>query len=180
MDNGVRDATGSHVGKSIIFARNHEHAMSLLELFEEMYPQYMQPKSEFCAVIDNYIDRAEQLIDDFKGEGNNKNLHIAISVDMLDTGIDVPEVVNLVFTKPVKSYVKFWQMIGRGTRLCKNLFGPGNHKEYFRIFDHWENFEYFGENPPEYEPAQKSLLQKVFEARLASPRPRWTYRTCRL
>jgi len=168
MDNGVRDATGSHAGKSIIFARNHEHAIALQELFEEMYPQYMQPKREFCAVIDNYIDRAEQLIDDFKGEGNNDNLHIAISVDMLDTGIDVPEVVNLVFAKPVKSYVKFWQMIGRGTRLCKNLFGPGKHKEYFRIFDHWGNFEYFGENPPEYEPSpQKSLLQQVFEARMA-------------
>ncbi|MCP5461893.1 MAG: hypothetical protein H7A34_01775 [bacterium] len=66
----------------------------------------MKPKQEFCAVIDNYIDRAEQLIDDFKGEGNNNNLTIAISVDMLDTGIDVPEIVNLVFAKPVKSYVK--------------------------------------------------------------------------
>ena len=87
---------------------------------------------------------------------------------MLDTGIDVPEVVNLVFAKPVKSCVKFWQMIGRGTRLCTNLFGPGNDKEYFQIFDHWGNFEYFGENPPEYEPsAQKSLLQKIFETRIA-------------
>ena len=108
-----------------------------------MYPQYMKPKKEFCAVIDNYEPRAEQLIDDFKGEGNNNNLTIAISVDMLDTGIDVPEIVNLVFAKPVKSYVKFWQMIGRGTRLCKNLFGPGKHKKSFLIFDHWGNFEYF-------------------------------------
>ncbi len=168
MENGIRDAAGQHVGKTIIFARDHNHALRLQRLFEEMYPQYMKPKREFCAVIDNYIDRAEQLIDDFKGAGNNDNLTIAISVDMLDTGIDVPEIVNLVFAKPVKSYVKFWQMIGRGTRLCPNLFGPGKHKKTFRIFDHWGNFEYFGENPPEVEPVvQKSLMQRLFEARLS-------------
>lgn len=166
MENGIRVSDGLHVGKTIVFARNHEHALQLQRLFEEMYPQYMRPKQEFCAVIDNYVDRAEQLIDDFKDAV--KNLHIAISVDMLDTGIDVPEVVNLVFAKPVKSYVKFWQMIGRGTRLRPNLFGAGQHKEYFQIFDHWGNFEWFGENPPEYEPSpQKSLMQKVFETRVA-------------
>jgi type I restriction enzyme, R subunit len=172
MENGLPNPDGTHVGKTIVFARNHQHAIQLQRLFEEMYPQYMQPKREFCAVIDNYVDRAEQLIDDFKNDGNNDNLHIAISVDMLDTGIDVPEVVNLVFAKPVKSYVKFWQMIGRGTRLCKGLFidpetGKRKDKECFQIFDHWGNFEYFGENPPEYEPtAQKSLMQRVFEARV--------------
>ncbi len=167
MDNGIRDVSNQRIGKSIVFARNHNHAMQLMRLFEEMYPQYMKPKQEFCAVIDNYIDRAEQLIDDFKGEGTNDNLTIAISVDMLDTGIDVPEVVNLVFAKPVKSYVKFWQMIGRGTRLCENLFGPGKDKEQFLIFDHWGNFEYFGENPEEAEPSvKKSLMQRVFETRI--------------
>ncbi|MDT8389645.1 MAG: N-6 DNA methylase [Lentisphaeria bacterium] len=167
MDNGEREATGQHVGKTIIFARDHNHALQLRKLFEEMYPQYMKPKKEFCAVIDNYVDMAEQLIDDFKEEGSNDNLMIAISVDMLDTGIDVPAIVNLVFAKPVKSYVKFWQMIGRGTRLRENLFGPGKHKEAFRIFDHWGNFEYFGENPPEVQPVvAKSLLQSLFEARL--------------
>lgn len=167
MEQGVREATGQHIGKTIVFARDHNHAVQLQKLFESMYPQYMRPKKEFCAVIDNYIDRAEQLIDDFKGEGNNDNLTIAISVDMLDTGIDVPEVVNLVFAKPVKSYVKFWQMIGRGTRLCKNLFGPGKHKDTFRIFDHWGNFEYFGMNPPEVSPSvTKSLMQSIFETRL--------------
>ncbi|MCK5862073.1 MAG: DEAD/DEAH box helicase family protein, partial [Candidatus Hydrogenedentes bacterium] len=166
MENGVRIADNTHIGKTILFARNHRHAIQLQRLFEEMYPQYMKPRQEFCAVIDHYVDRAEQLIDDFKNP--DKNLHIAISVDMLDTGIDVPEVVNLVFAKPVKSYVKFWQMIGRGTRLCLNLFGPGKDKGYFQIFDHWGNFEYFGENPPECEPSpQKSLLQKVFEIRIA-------------
>lgn len=167
MENGLRNATGQSIGKTIIFARNHHHALQLMKLFEEMYPQYMKPKQEFCAVIDNYIDRAEQLIDDFKGHGNNNNLTVAISVDMLDTGIDVPEIVNLVFAKPVKSYVKFWQMIGRGTRLCENLFGQGKHKNKFLIFDHWANFEYFGENPEEALPShKKSLMQHVFETRL--------------
>jgi hypothetical protein len=106
------------------------------------------------------------LIDDFKDWKNS--LTIAISVDMLDTGIDVPEVVNLVFAKPIKSKVKFWQMIGRGTRLCPNLFGQGKHKSVFRIFDHWGNFEYFETS---YQPVEftnpKSLMQQVFEARLA-------------
>ena len=105
-----------------------------------MYPQY---GGRFCQVIDNYDPRAEQLIDDFKGEGTNDDLTIAVSVDMLDTGIDIPEILNLVFAKPVKSPVKFWQMIGRGTRLCKDLLGPGEHKSIFRIFDHWKNFERF-------------------------------------
>ena len=94
MDNGMKIEDNTRLGKSIIFARNHKHALLLNELFDEMYPQY---GSKFCAVIDNYVDRAEQLIDDFKGQGNNNDLTIAISVDMLDTGIDIPEVVNLVF-----------------------------------------------------------------------------------
>src|SRR5262245_65888736 len=87
---------------------------------------------------------------------------------MLDTGIDVPEVVNLVFAKPVKSYVKFWQMIGRGTRLRKDLFGPGKDKTEFLIFDHWQNFWFFDERYKEAQPVpQKSLLQHLFEARVA-------------
>ncbi len=167
MENGTRNASGQNIGKTIVFARNHRHAVQLCSLFEEMYPQFMKPRQEFCAVIDNYVSTAEQLIDDFKGEGNNDNLTVAISVDMLDTGIDIPEVVNLVFAKPVKSYVKFWQMIGRGTRLCPNLFGVGRRKEAFTIFDHWGNFEYFGENPPEEQSqVRKSLLQQLFETRL--------------
>ncbi|WP_412481114.1 DEAD/DEAH box helicase family protein [Azonexus sp. IMCC34839] len=162
MENGIKDASGAHPGKSIIFARNHNHAVLMQELFDEMYPQY---GGDFCRVIDNYDTRAEQLIDDFKDPKHV--LTIAISVDMLDTGIDVPEVVNLVFAKPVKSYVKFWQMIGRGTRLCPNLFGPGQDKEKFSIFDHWGNFAYFEESYREANPStSKSLLQKLFEARL--------------
>jgi type I restriction enzyme R subunit len=162
MEQGLRNISGSHPGKTIVFARNHNHAALLAELFDEMYPQY---GGQFCRVIDNYDVRAEQLIDDFKSPKNA--LTIAISVDMLDTGIDVPEVVNLVFAKPVKSYVKFWQMIGRGTRLCANLYGPDHDKSGFRIFDHWGNFSYFEERYSEANPStSKSLLQKLFEARL--------------
>jgi type I restriction enzyme R subunit len=162
MENGLRDATEQLPGKSIIFARNHRHAVLMVELFDEMYPQL---GGKFCQVIDNYDPRAEQLIDDFKD--TDHELTIAVSVDMLDTGIDVPEVVNLVFAKPVKSYVKFWQMIGRGTRLCKDLYGPGKDKLIFRIFDHWGNFEFFEENAKEADPStKKSLMQLLFEARI--------------
>lgn len=162
MENGIRNADNTSIGKSMIFARSHKHAIILNTLFDEMYPQY---GGKFCQVIDNYEPRAEQLIDDFKNI--NHELTIAISVDMLDTGIDIPEVVNLVFAKPVKSYVKFWQMIGRGTRLCKDLLGPGKDKSYFQIFDHWGNFEYFDELVEEEEPARsKSLLEQLFETRV--------------
>ena len=162
MENGIREATGSHVGKTIVFARSHVHAVHLADVFSEIYPQY---GSAFCRVIDNKEPKADQLIDDFKNPENE--LTIAISVDMLDTGIDVPEVVNLVFAKPVKSYVKFWQMIGRGTRLRKDLFGAGRDKTEFLIFDHWSNFWFFDEEYKEKQPSpQKSLLQHIFEARI--------------
>lgn len=164
MDNGLRSASDQLLGKTIIFARNHQHAVLLRQLFDQMYPQY---GGHFCQVIDNYDPRAEQLIDDFKGGGTNSEFTIAISVDMLDTGIDIPEILNLVFAKPVKSPVKFWQMIGRGTRPCPELFGPGRNKTIFRIFDHWRNFERF---ETEYRPAEpvrnKSITQLVFEERL--------------
>lgn len=165
MENGIRNADGTRLGKSIIFARNHNHAKLLVELFDELYPQY---GGDFCARIDNYEPRAEQLIDDFKTIDGSKNLTIAVSVDMLDTGIDVPSIVNLVFAKPVKSYAKFWQMIGRGTRLCPDLFGPGKDKTEFQIFDHWGNFEYFDELTEEAEPSRsKSLSEQLFESRIA-------------
>jgi type I restriction enzyme, R subunit len=165
MEHGIRVADNSRLGKTIIFARDHNHAVLLHNLFDEMYPQY---GGKFCRVIDTYDPRAEELIDDFKGEGTNPDLTIAVSVDMLDTGIDVPEIVNLVFAKPVYSYVKFWQMIGRGTRLCLDLFGPGKDKTHFQIFDHWGNFERFEQGYETADPCQiKSLTQLVFEARLA-------------
>ena len=164
MENGLRDATGQVPGKSIIFARNHQHAVLMRQMFDEMYPQY---GGRFCQVIDNYDPRAEQLIDDFKGDGANSDLTIAISVDMLDTGIDIPEVANLVFFKPVYSKIKLWQMIGRGTRLKKDLFGSGQDKKIFRIFDHWGNFERFEMGYRPAEPTQsKPLLQLVFEERI--------------
>ncbi|BAZ93744.1 type I site-specific restriction-modification system, R (restriction) subunit [Thiohalobacter thiocyanaticus] len=162
MQNGIKDATGSLVGKTIIFAQSQKHAEHLEKLFSKLYPQY---GARVCKVIHNKIPRAEALIDEFKQADND--FRIAISVDMLDTGIDVPEVVNLVFAKPVRSLVKFWQMIGRGTRLCENLFGPGEHKSEFLIFDHYSNFTYFDEEYQEADEQQgKSLLQHLFETRL--------------
>ncbi len=162
MDNGIRDADGQLPGKTIIFARNIEHARMLSELFNEMYPQFA---GKFCRVIHSKEPRAEELIDQFKVSSGE--LNIAISVDMLDTGIDVPEVVNLVFAKPIKSKIKFWQMIGRGTRLCKNLFGTGQDKSEFLIFDHWSNFDFHDMNFEEVEPKiSKSLTQRRYQARL--------------
>lgn len=162
MTNGIKDATQSLVGKTIIFAQSQEHAEHLESMFVKLYPQY---GTKVCKVIHNKVDRPEARIDEFKSPDNP--FRIAISVDMLDTGIDVPEVVNLVFARPVKSWVKFWQMIGRGTRLCENLFGPGKDKEEFLIFDHYGNFKYFDEEYTEAEVvASRSLLQTVFEARL--------------
>jgi type I restriction enzyme R subunit len=162
MENGIRDTDGQLPGKTIVFARNIYHARILAELFDEMYPQFA---GKFCRVIHSKEPRAEELIDQFKV--SNGELHIAVSVDMLDTGIDVPEVVNLVFAKPVKSKVKFWQMIGRGTRLCKNLFGPGQDKNEFLIFDHWANFDFHDLNVDEVEPQVRiPLTQRRYEARL--------------
>jgi len=161
MDNGIRDGDGQLPGKSIVFARNIKHARLLAEVFDEMYPQFA---GKLCRVIHSDEPRAEELIDQFKGQDLPR---IAISVDMLDTGIDVPEVVNLVFAKPVKSKVKFWQMIGRGTRLCPNLFGPGLHKSEFLIFDHWGNFAFHDLNLDEVEPkVAKPLTQRRYEARI--------------
>jgi len=164
MDHGIRQADEQTLGKSLVFARNHKHAKLLQGLFDEMYPQYA---GQFCQVIDNYDPRAEQLIDDFKGKGENDQLTIAISVDMLDTGIDVPEIVNLVFARPVKSPVKFWQMVGRGTRLCKDLFGPAKDKKHFQIFDHWGVVEYHGMQQREITLSMaKPRMQQLFDARL--------------
>src|SRR5690606_4830436 len=115
--------------------------------------------------IDYSIKYAHSIIDDFKVKDSEP--HIAVSVDMLDTGIDVPEVVNLVFFKKVRSKTKFWQMIGRGTRLCKDLFGPGQDKEYFLIFDYVGNFEFFRENPKGIEGnVVVSLTERLFNLRV--------------
>jgi type I restriction enzyme R subunit len=162
INNGIKDSTGSLVGKSIIFAQRQDHAEHLEKVFCDLYPQY---GAKVCKVIHNAIPHVETLIKEFKKPDND--FRIAISVDMLDTGIDVPEVVNLVFAKPVKSWVKFWQMIGRGTRLRPNLFGPNKDKKEFLIFDHYGNFDFFEEQYQEPEDTgSKSLLESTFEARL--------------
>ena len=162
INNGIKDETGSLVGKTIIFAQRQDHAEHLEALFCKLYPQY---GTKVCKVIHNKVPHVDSLIKEFKKADND--FRIAISVDMLDTGIDVPEVVNLVFAKPVKSWVKFWQMIGRGTRLCPNLFGPGKDKTEFLIFDHYSNFDFFEQEYKEPEDTGgKSLLQTTFEARL--------------
>ena len=120
MTRGMKVAGGDRLGKTILFAKNQAHAEFIAERFDANYPHY---KGEFARVITFKTEYAQSLIDDFSKK--DKAPHIAISVDMLDTGIDVPEVVNLVFFKLVRSKTKFWQMVGRGTRLCPDLFGPG-------------------------------------------------------
>lgn len=142
MENGNKVDGGDRLAKTIIFARNHDHAKFIEERFNIHYPHY---RGHFARVVDHYATYPQSLIDDFSQK--DKNPHIAISVDMLDTGIDVPEVANLVFFKPVYSKIKFWQMIGRGTRLCPNLYGPGDDKMDFRVFDFCFNFDFFNENP---------------------------------
>ena len=147
MQNGHTVDGGDRLAKTIIFARNHEHAKFIEERFNHHYPQYA---GHFARVIDHYATYPQSLIDDFSQK--DKAPHIAISVDMLDTGIDVPEIANLVFFKPVYSRIKFWQMIGRGTRLCPDLFGPGGDKHDFRVFDFCFNFDFFREQPKGIEP----------------------------
>jgi type I restriction enzyme R subunit len=162
MTHGLKVADGDRLGKTIVFAKNQAHANFIYERFDANYPHY---KGLFARVITFEIAYAQTLIDDFSILG--KPPHIAISVDMLDTGIDVPEVVNLVFFKLVRSKTKFWQMVGRGTRLCPDLFGPGKDKEFFYIFDYCQNLEFFRENPQQAEPAAAmSLGKRLFLTRL--------------
>ena len=142
MEHGHKVDGGDRLAKTILFARNHEHAQFVEKRFNRHYPQHA---GHFARVIDHYAKYAQSLIDEFSQK--NKAPHLAISVDMLDTGIDVPEVANLVFFKPVYSKIKFWQMIGRGTRLCPDLFGPDEDKQDFRVFDFCFNFDFFRENP---------------------------------
>jgi type I restriction enzyme R subunit len=162
MANGLKVDGGDRLGKTIIFAVNQKHADFIARRFDHYYPHL---KGEFARVITHSVNYAQSLIDDFGKPASSP--HIAISVDMLDTGIDVPEVLNLVFFKAVRSKVKFLQMIGRGTRLCPDLFGPGQHKTAFCIFDFCQNFEYFNENPAGALAAMPEPLGKrLFKARL--------------
>ena len=139
MRDGLKIDYGNKIGKTIIFAKNHQHAEKILEVFGKEYPHL----NGYAKVIDNYINYVQSAIDEFSDP--KKMPQIAISVDMLDTGIDVPEVLNLVFFKKVMSKAKFWQMIGRGTRLCPALM-DGEDKQKFYIFDFCGNFEFFRMN----------------------------------
>lgn len=164
MENGLKVQSGERIGKTIIFAYNHRHAEMIVERFYALYPEYASESSEFCALIDNYVTYSKDLIDKF--EIRDGNPQIAVSVDMLDTGIDVPDVLNLVFFKIVKSRIKFMQMIGRGTRLSKDIFGPEHDKEFFYIFDWCRNFEYFDKNPDGSKAKTvPSLTEKIFSLR---------------
>lgn len=139
MQDGLKIDYGENLGKTIIFAKNHDHAEKILEIFNKEYPHL----KDYAKVIDNKIKYAQSAIDEFSDP--KKLPQIAISVDMLDTGIDIPEILNLVFFKKVMSKAKFWQMIGRGTRLCPGLL-DGEDKEKFYIFDFCGNFEFFRMN----------------------------------
>lgn len=171
MERGIKVAGGDRVGKTIIFAQNKRHAEFILERFNKLYPKYNGTFAQRIICDDSY---AQTIIDDFKkAEGEP---HVAVSVDMMDTGIDVPECVNLVFFKKVRSKTKFWQMIGRGTRLAKDLTcidkidGEYTGKKRFLIFDYCGNFEYFRQKPNGYEGTEtKTLSENIFgkQVRLA-------------
>ena len=163
MADGIKVQGGEKLGKTIIFAKNHTHALFIEARFKN-YPEYA---GKFLRVIDNYESKAQSLLETFVDKYQENDPQIAVSVDMMDTGVDAPRVVNLVFFKQVKSATKFWQMIGRGTRLCPDLFGVGHDKTEFVIFDYCQNFEFFGVNPDGVKTrAIKSLTQQIFEAKL--------------
>ncbi len=164
MERGIRVAGGDRLGKTIIFAQNKRHAEFILERFNKLYPKYHGTFAQRVICDDTY---AQTIIDDFKVP--DKEPIIAVSVDMMDTGIDVPQCVNLVFFKKVRSKAKFWQMIGRGTRLCKGLTctdqidGEYTDKKRFLIFDYCGNFEYFRAHKEGYESKEaKSLTENIF------------------
>lgn len=168
MERGIKVNGGDRLGKSIIFAENKRHAQYIVERFDKLYPQYRGAFAQRVVCDDSY---AQTVIDDFKVA--DKNPVIAVSVDMMDTGIDVPEAVNLVFFKKVRSRVKFWQMIGRGTRLCANLRlqddknGEYEGKQYFLIFDYGGNFEFFRQHTEDFAGNEaKSLTENIFDKRI--------------
>lgn len=167
MENGLKINGGDTIGKTIIFAHRHKHAELIVERFKELYPSL---GDEFCQLIDNQVNYAQSIIDAFEVRG--KMPMIAVSVDMLDTGIDVPDILNLVLFKQVRSKIKFLQMIGRGTRLSEEIFDEGETpadraKKFFYIFDWCGNFEFFGENPEGFKPLKSvSLTERLFDLRV--------------
>lgn len=159
MDKGIHVAGGERIGKTIIFVSRREHALFIQEEFNKLYPQHA---AKLLRVIDG---KDKSQYDNFRT--SEKLPQIAITEDLLETGINIPEIVNLVFCKPVRSYTKFWQMLGRGTRTVKDLFGPGLDKEYFLVFDWCNNFEFFDENPEiDNSNRNKTLSERYFSTRL--------------
>ncbi|MES2284688.1 MAG: DEAD/DEAH box helicase family protein [Bacteroidota bacterium] len=164
MQKGLKIEGGDKLGRTIIFAVNQKHAKFIVDCFTERYPE---KPSGFISMIHNEVSHAQSLIDAFCDKYKENNPQIAVSVDMMDTGIDAPRVLNLVFFKVVRSYSKFWQMIGRGTRLCPDVFGPDQPKEYFLIFDVCGNFEFFDAEKQGKEPQTgKPITQQIFESRI--------------
>lgn len=161
MQWGLRVDGGETMGKTIIFAYNHKHAQMIVDAFQELYPDY---PSNTCQLVDYQTKYGDDLVLKFE---EDPVFRIAVSVDMLDTGVDVPAVLNLVFFKKIRSKIKFVQMIGRGTRLCEDIFGPGRNKSSFQIFDYCGNFEFFDLHP-EGKPGKEmlTLSQKLFNIRL--------------
>lgn len=158
MTEGLRIEGGEKLGKTIIFAKSSRHAKAIVERFNKLYPEY---GGNFAKVVEHKTPYVDTIIDDFSDK--DKMPQIAVSVDMLDTGIDIPEILNLVFFKKVRSKTKFWQMVGRGTRLCPDLLGVGQDKEEFLIFDFCNNFEFFRVNPKGFEGNNvETLTEKLF------------------
>jgi type I restriction enzyme R subunit len=162
MERGATVDGGDRLGKTIVFAKNQRHAEFIVQRFDLNYPHLA---GRFARVITHGVEHAHDLIEEFSTP--DSAMRIAVSVDMLDTGIDIPEVLNLVFFKVVRSSTKFWQMVGRGTRLCPNLLGPGRDKECFYVFDVCRNLDFFDLDLPPLESAPaRPLRQRIFDARV--------------
>jgi len=165
MKNGLRVENGDKVGKTIIFTNRDDNAELIVKVFNEEYPHLGH---DFCVKITNKVEKRKSLFSQFKSK--DKYPQIAVSVDMLDTGVDIPEILNLVFFRKVMSKSKFWQMIGRGTRLCPNVFGQGLDKTEFLIFDYFGNIEFFRaqeEIPEGEEKTFESMTQRIFNRQIA-------------
>jgi type I restriction enzyme R subunit len=164
MQHGLKIEGGDKLGRTILFAVNQKHAKFIVDCFTERYPAM---PSGFISMIHNEVSHAQSLIDSFCDKYKENNPQIAVSVDMMDTGIDAVRVLNLVFFKVVRSYSKFWQMIGRGTRLCPDVFGPNQPKDHFLIFDVCGNFDFFEVQKQGKETlTNKPITQQIFESRM--------------
>ena len=159
MNVGLKINNGDKLGKTIIFAYDKFHAQLIVDRFHELYSQF---NPDFCQRVDYSVKYAQNIIDNFKLR--DKMPQVVVSVDMLDTGIDVPDILNLVFFKPIYSRIKYIQMVGRGTRLCKGIFADGSDKKEFYIFDWCENFEFFKDNENGREPLHTlSMSERLFQ-----------------